>query len=266
MSSTKMLLAAFCILLFTVLACSLNIDLGTKPASTPTPKLSALEHVSTMVVQTLQAFTQQAPTATSTSTPEPTATATAPFIPPVLTVSADTHCTTGPGTSYGIVFTLHPGTLAVPVAKDTAVNYWVIDAPNYAGSSCWISGQYATVTGNINNLPEVSAPAVSAYTLSEAKSLNVSCSSQPVSSPPDEHTPSIWTVVFRWKNTDPYQTGVRIYRNGRQIVTLGAHANSFIDEFRRDHRHSGVTYGVQVFNSSQVSSITTIEVRHCAGE
>jgi hypothetical protein len=244
----------------------MNVDFGVTPVSTQTPKLSALDHVSTMVAQTLQVFTQQAPTITPTATPEPTATATVVFVAPVLTVSQDTHCTTGPGTSYGIVMTLHPGSLAVPVAKDSAVNYWVIEAPNYAGSSCWLSGEFATVTGDINNLPEVSAPAVSAYTLSEAKSLRVSCSSRPVSSSSDPHEPSIWTVVFRWKNTEPYQTGIRVFRNGRKIATLGAHASSFVDEFRLDHRHSGVTYGVQVFNNTQVSSITTIEVRHCEGE
>ena len=264
MASILKVLTAFCLLAGT-LACSLTLDLGTQPASTATPSLSGLDHVSTMVRQTLQVLTQQAPTSTPTPTETPTSTPVPTFIAPVLTVSKDTSCTTGPGTTSGVVRILHPGTVAVPVAKDTPVNYWVINTPNYLGSTCWVSGTYATVTGDSSILPEVSAPAVSSYTLSEAKALNISCTSQDGSSS-DPHDTSIWTVFFRWKNTDPNQTGVRVYRNGRQIATLGAHATSFEDSFHHFRRHSDVTYGVQAFNSSQVSSIVTIKVRHCSDE
>jgi hypothetical protein len=152
------------------------------------------------------------------------------------------------------------------VAKDTPVNYWVINTPNYPGSTCWLPGDYATVSGDTSLLPEVSAPAASAYTLSEAKALNISCTSQAVTTGHDSGEASIWTVFFRWKNTEPNQTGVRVYRNGRQIATLGAHASSFEDEFRHFHHRFAVTYGVQAFNSTSVSSIVTIEVRHCSDE
>ena len=266
MSSTPKIITVFSLLAGTALACSLTLDLGTKPAGTPTSSLSALDHVSTMVMQTLQVLTQQAPTSTPTPTETPTSTPLPTFIAPFLTVSQDTRCRTGPGTTYGIVTTLHPGTIAVLVAKDTPVNYWVINTPNYPGSTCWLPGTYATVSGDSSILPEVSAPAVSAYTLSEAKALNISCTSQTVSSTHDSHEESTWTVFFRWKNTEPYQTGVRVFRNGRQIATLGAHATSFEDSFHHFHRHSAVTYGVQAFNSNAVSSIVTIEVRHCSDE
>jgi hypothetical protein len=264
MSSPIKILTAFGLLASTALACSLTLDLGTTPVSSPTPQLSGLDHVSTMVMQTLQAFTQQAPTATPTPTVTPTGTPLPTFSAPVLTVSVDTKCYTGPGTTYGLVITVHPGTIAVPVAKETSANYWVIETPNYPGSTCWLSGEYATVTGGTDNLPEVFAPAESAYTLSEPKSLNISCTSQAISSTDEDA--SLWTVEFRWKNTDPDQTGVRVYRNGRQIATLGAHATSFFDSFHHFHHRFEVTYGVQVFKGFAVSSIVTIEVRHCPGE
>jgi hypothetical protein len=266
MSSTKKYLTAFSLIASTALACSLTLDLGTQPGSTPTAQLSALDHVSTMVAQTLQVFTQQAPTATPTPTETPTSTPLPTFIPPVLTVSTDTSCYAGPGPSYGLVMTLHPGTLATPVGRETSANYWVIDIPNYPGSTCWLSGTYANVTGDTSNLPEVSAPEASSYTLSEPKSLHASCTSTLISSGSGSDEDSLWTVVFRWTNTEPYQTGVRVYRDGRLIATLGPHASSILDSSHHFHHRSDVTYGVQVFNSTQVSSIVTIEIRHCSGE
>ena len=257
MSTIKRISAVFCLLCIATLACSLSFDLGLKPVITPTQQISGFDHVATMVNQTFQALTQQAPTATPTITLTPT------LVHPLLTVSMDTNCYSGPGTGYGLVITLHPGTIAIPIGKGNVANYWVIETPNYPGSTCWLSDEYASVTGDTNSLPEVAAPEKSTYTLSEPKSLNVSCTSQSSSSTPAPHDSSIWTVVFRWKNTEPDQQGVRVYRNGRQIATLGAHASSYTDYYHRDHRRSDVTYGVQVFNGLAVSSIRTIDIRHC---
>jgi hypothetical protein len=268
MSSVKRLFIAFGILTGTALACSLNVDLGTTPAGTPTLRQSGLDQVSTMVAQTLQAFTQEAPTGTPTPTNTPV---TPTLTPPTLTVSADTNCYAGPSTSYGFVITLHPGTIAVPVGKDASLNYWLIQTPNYPASTCWVSGTYATLTGDFNSLPEVSAPSLTSYTLSEPKSLNVSCTSQAISSSGHHHDhwdddSSDWTVYFRWKNTEPNQSAVRVYRNGRLIATLGGHGSSYTDEFRHENHHYDVTYGVQAVNGYQVSSIVTIDVRHCPGD
>jgi hypothetical protein len=69
-------------------------------------------------------------------------------------------------------------------------------------------------------------------------------------------------VTFRWTNTDPDQSGVRIYRNGWQVTTLGAHASSYTETLTHSWRH-GLTYGVQAFTRTAVSSIVTIELHHC---
>ena len=276
MSSNQRILAAFGIIGGIVLACSASIDLGTGPTSTPhdTPtfQLSSQDQLATMVAQTLQALTQQAPTATPTSTPMPTA------VPPTLTVSADTNCYAGPSTNYGFVITVHPGTIVIPVGKDTAVNYWIIETPNYPGSTCWLSGVNATVTGDAASLPEETPASLTTYTLSEPKSLNVSCTSTDISSSGHHgwwgddgnsgwhDNSSDWTVYFRWRNTEPNQSAVRVYRNGYLIATLGGHGSSYTNTFRHRGHNYGVTFGVQAVNGNQVSSIVTIDVRHCSGD
>jgi hypothetical protein len=278
MLSNKRILVAFSIFAVTALACGVTFDLGTSPASvpsnTPTVQQSYQDQLATIVAATLQELTAEAPTATPTSTPAPT------VIPPTLSVSADTNCYAGPGTSYGFVITVHPGTIVVPVGKDTAANYWVIETPNYPGSTCWLSGAYAILTGDISSLPEVPPSSLTTYTLSEPKSLKVSCTSTDISSDDDHHwgwgwhhgnsgfhdNSSDWTVYFSWRNTEPNAYYVRVYRNGYLLATLGAHASSYTSTFRHwGHYYDEVTFGVQAVKGNQVSSIETIDVRHCPG-
>jgi hypothetical protein len=286
MSPTKRILTAFSILAVTALACGVSVDLGTTPANTPlaTPTLqqSSQDQLGTMVAATLQVYTQAAETlqaaATPTSTPIPPTTA-----PLTMTVSTDTNCYAGPSTSYGFVITVHPGTIVVVIGKDTAANYYVIETPNYPGSTCWLSGVYATLTGDASTLPEDTPSSLTTYTLSEPRSLNVSCTSTDISSSDSDwhdggwgwgwhdgntgwhDNSSDWTVNFRWKNTEPNAYAVRVYRNGWLIATLGAHGSSYTDTFRHRGHNYGVTYGVQAVKGNEVSSIVTINVNHCPG-
>ncbi len=155
------LLALFCIGALVMVACSVTVDLGTSPSSTPTQQDSDVNQVSTMVAQTLQAFTQTAlfSTPANTSTPTATATASGTPMPPTLSVSVATNCYAGPNTNYGFVITIRPGTTVTVVGKDTADNYWIIDVPGYPGTVCWLSGQYASVSGDISDLPSPATPA-----------------------------------------------------------------------------------------------------------
>lgn len=266
MATGKRFFGLFCILALAALACGVTVDLGTQPVRPPNVPLSDLDRVSTMVAGTLLSFTQQALSSTPANTPVPTATATSANAPlaAALSVSAATDCYAGPSHNYGFVITLRPGTTATVVGQDTADNYWVIEAPGYPGTVCWLSGQYARVTGDTGSLPAPATPQASHYTLSEPRNLRLSCTSEP-----EEETPEPWwhheseaTVVFRWTNTDPDQTGVRVYRNGWRVATLGGHASSYTDSLFHDWHH-GLTYGVQAFTSTEVSSIVTISVRRC---
>ena len=271
MAPPKKILAFFGLLGLVMLACSVTVDLGTQPYSTPTRQLSSQDQLSTMVAQTLQAFTQAALSATPTNTPVPIATGTATNIPvpPTLSVSVATDCYAGPRTNYGLVFTLRPGTVVTVSGKDVADNYWIVDVPNYPDTVCWLSGQYASIGGDTSHLAEPATPVPSIYNLSEPTNLNISCSKQAISPTPTPE-PGWWqgdfqlTVYLRWRNTEGDQIGVRIYRNGRRIATLNGYATSYTDVFFPFGWHwDDITYGVQAFNSSEVSNIVTIEANNC---
>ncbi len=285
--TVKKLLVLFCVFALVTLACGFTVDLGTSPSSTPTNQLTGMNQVSTMVAQTLQALTQEAALATpaETSTPTATATPTNTPVPPTLSVSVATDCYAGPSSGYGFVITIHPGTTVAVVGKDPADNYWVIDVPGYPGTTCWLSGQYASVVGDTTDLSAPATTVVALYTLSEPDDLRISCNRNrsgytPWPSPwptPGHGTPwphhgnngggggwwqgGVGKVVLRWNDTDPNQTGVYVYRNGYLIATLGGGAGSYTNSFGWNsgwNWRNNVTYGVQAFNSYAVSSIVTI--------
>ena len=234
MATIKKLLVLFCILTLVTLACGVTADLGTSPSSTPTNQLTNMDQVSTMVAQTLQALTQEALLATPAYTPTPVATATPTNtpVPPTLSVSVATNCYAGPSTSYGFVITIYPGTTVTVVGKDTGDNYWIIDVPGYPGTLCWLSGQYASISGDTSDLSAPATTAASIYTLDEPTNLRVSCHRQvfPTPTPGGSWSGHGWhggpvTVSLHWRNTDPDQTGVSGLQRRVQNRHLGRRRN-----------------------------------------
>lgn len=265
MAPLKRSLALLCVLTLLMLACSVTVDLGSWPFGTSTAQLPLQDRVATSVAQTMQALTQTAQSATPANTPLPTATATATTaaVPATLSVSVATNCYAGPRTNYGFVITIYPGTTVTLEGKDTGDNYWIIDVPGYPGTLCWLSGQNASVTGDIGSLPSPATPVPSLYTLSEPKNLRVSCSGESDAGSDWWHSDTEMTVVFRWTNTEPHQAGVRVYRNGYRVATLGGHGSSYTDTTSFHGRHHDLTYGVQAFSGTAVSSIVSINVGRC---
>ncbi|MBL8103473.1 MAG: hypothetical protein JNM02_13140, partial [Anaerolineales bacterium] len=123
--------------------------------TTPTPDLVLTVTAQATLLQP-GAFTA---TPGFTSTPGPTS--TAEFTPtpsvPEVTVSTNTNCRTGPGTQYDLVGGLLVGQKAVVVGKNTSTGYWIINNPGQSGT-CWLWGQYATVSGNTAGLTEYAIP------------------------------------------------------------------------------------------------------------
>ncbi len=229
-------------------------------SATPTEILPPTD-TPTMIVPPTETPTETpspTPTATDTPSPTPTETPTNTPAPPMLSVSATTNCYAGPRTNYGLVYTLRPGIVALVVGVDLPDSFWIISVPGYPGTVCWLSSQYAMVTGDTSRLPAPATPIISNYTLDEPKNLSISCSSVPYS---DEA--STWNVTLHWTNTDPNQTGVRIYRLGRVITTLGGRARSFTNSFIHYDFHSGIRYGVQAVSGSSVSSIVWVHINSC---
>jgi len=171
-------LISVAVLLVASLACS-----KAAPAAPPDPNALNTSIAQTVAArQTEIALNNPAPTATSTFTPapptstlEPTLTATAEFTPtletPMISVSVDTNCRTGPGAVFQRVGMLLVGETAEIVGREPRGEYWYIRNPDDGLEFCWVWGEYATVTGNTLPLLFLSPPPppVSSFSISFQK-------------------------------------------------------------------------------------------------
>jgi len=100
---------------------------------------------------------------TPTLTLEPTLSATPDYTPtsetPMISVSVDTNCRTGPGAVFQRVGMLLVGETAEIVGREPKGEYWYIRNPDEGLEYCWVWGEYATVTGNTLPLLYLSPPA-----------------------------------------------------------------------------------------------------------
>jgi hypothetical protein len=97
------------------------------------------------------------PLPTATQTPSLTLSPTPIFtftpVVPLISVSVPTNCRVGPGIPYNRVGALLVGEVAEVVGRLPARNYWIIRNPDRPNETCWLWGEYATVTGNTDVLP-----------------------------------------------------------------------------------------------------------------
>ncbi len=108
-------------------------------------------------------------TATSEGVPSEEQVVPAEILPPAtgdvtVTVTTATNCRTGPGQAFSIVYGMPVGQVAKVVAKNIYSGYWIIEIPGQAGKTCWLWGQYATVTGDTSKLTDIVTPTGSAPT------------------------------------------------------------------------------------------------------
>lgn len=75
-----------------------------------------------------------------------------------VTVSVDTNCRLGPGTLYEIVGVLPVGQVAEVVGRSASSDNWIISLPSNPAVTCWVWGQYATVSGDTSTLPVITPP------------------------------------------------------------------------------------------------------------
>ena len=208
--------------------------------------------------------------------PENTATLSLSSTPgvPMVSVSSPTNCRTGPSTDYDLVDSLNVGQTAEVVGKYSGGNYWVIKTPS-GGGNCWLWGQYATIIGNTDNLPEMIPPPVPPTAVpvvsvpAMPKSLGLSCSSVSTSHKVGQLyiLSAEWTVNLTWKDNSDNEDGFYVYKDGSTVATLGANSTSYTDQFgvmtlliqgSNDH-----TYGVAAYNSSGTSGAKTVDLTSC---
>jgi hypothetical protein len=110
------------------------------------------------VNSTLQALATFTPVNTSTPSLTPTATFTVTPTVPMVSVSVQTNCRSGPGTAYDKIGIVNVGQTAEVVGRSMYNDYWIIKLPSNPAITCWLWGQYATVVGNISGLPSINPP------------------------------------------------------------------------------------------------------------
>jgi hypothetical protein len=230
----KVLLMCLVVLTLSLPACSL-FDTGEATlspeqlAQTAIAETVAVEHsVQTIVAQTLAASgvtdTDQpeatlAPEPTNTQPLEPsiTLTPTIALTPtpekPMVSVSVNTNCRTGPGQQFDLVGSLLVGEQAEVVGVYPDGDYWVIKNPRRAGE-CWLWGNYATVVGQITGLPTYTSPPTPTPTPSFTPTPNYNWTGSWITSHgnPDD------TYVISLTQTDMTVEGS--YTDGGNIVTF----------------------------------------------
>ena len=129
-----------------------------------TPNLAATIAVNVAVEQTMAAMqTQSANTEIAyqqqhpTETPTPSATPTSAFTPTpekiTLTLSKDTYCRTGIFAKSPFVALMTAGKTYDILAVDPDNNAYYVVEPNHTFTYCWLWGEFATVSGDVANLP-----------------------------------------------------------------------------------------------------------------
>ena len=240
-------------------------NLPSQAPGTATPEVDIVA-TATALAKTLAAPTSQPPTTevpsstpipTNTSTITPTFTSTVPMV----TVSVNTNCRTGPSVVYNLVGALLVGEQAVIVGKFSVGNYWIINNPDASGT-CWLWGQYATVSGNTTGLPEYTQPPTPTPTLT--------------STPPAPNAPTGFTInklcvlippgpnfnyqfALQWNDTEN-EDGYRIYFNGALLVTLPTNTITYLHALGALGPGVPIKYEIEAFNATGASVKKAIDV------
>ena len=144
-----------------------------------------------------------------------------------VTVSIATNCRTGPGQAYPSIYGLPVGVVGKVVGNNPSVsNYWVIEIPNSGGGTCWLWGQYATVTGDTSGLKVFAVPATPTPTASPSPTPTVTQVVAPTA-PTNANAVLLtcvtnnfvqsFTATFTWTDNSNNETGFNIYVNGNFV-------------------------------------------------
>jgi len=219
-------------LALTITAQAFLLEHGSQPSAQPTIQVQDTS---------LPAFT---------STPQPTSAPEFTVTPSVttVTVTLDTNCRTGPGTQYEQIDALLVGQPAKVVGKNTSTSYWIIEKPNGSGT-CWLWGQYATVSGNTSSLTEYAIPATpttiptAVAAITELQAINISCSQE-------ENNQIGIHALLLWRNNSNDVSGIRIYNVSQATMLELLLPNTTNFEFFEFTEDGTVIMGVQPFNSN----------------
>jgi hypothetical protein len=163
------------LMLFSLTACNLAVaSPGNNPPSqpnagaaidTPNPQAQidaavsqAFEDQTRVALAVQQTMTAQVTATPSTPSDTPIPSLTPPPPAPMVSVSVETNCRTGPGTVFPALGILKVGQTAEVVGQSVYKDNWIIKLPSDPTVHCWLWGHYATVVGDTSALPSINPP------------------------------------------------------------------------------------------------------------
>ena len=230
---------------------------------------------------TAQALTLQAPPGVS-GPPAEAPTFTPSFTPAgvEVSVSTATNCRTGPGSPYDQVYGLNPGETAQVVGKYTPGNYWIINMPG--GGTCWLWGQYATITGDPSGLPEYPVPPTPTPQFTPTHTFTPTPASPQAPSnlsgaydrtcegeTRNDGTPGwVEDITLTWQDNANNETGYRVYKNNSAVPVLPPNSTSYHIIL---HYQQGTgpnvplwdAFAVEAFNDAGASARIAVDVPRC---
>jgi uncharacterized protein YgiM (DUF1202 family) len=171
-----------------------------------------------------------------------------PFEQPMLEITANTNCRSGPGGSYALITAFTAGTKLEIVARNSANNFWQVKLPG-TEDTCWVWGQYATASGSYESLPE-SAPG------DQASGADVPA--RPSSLFFDYTCPfGNLTTNLSWGDAADNESGYRVYRFDQLVADLPPNTTAYTDVVTVTP-HAALQYSVEAYNSADSSARRTI--------
>ena len=135
------------------------------------------------------------------------------------------------------------------------MNYWIINTPGSSGT-CWLWGQYATISGDTGGLPEMIPPPTPTPNATATPSIPAAPSSFKQTHSCSSASITFWSVhvSLSWTDNATNEDGYYIYRGGTLIVTLGPNSNSYSETAGLTkfviigHPAPTLSYSVRAFN------------------
>jgi len=134
-----------------------GVPVNTQVAQIVASTQAAETVIANNVAASLTAMPTNTPQFTFTPSLTPTLTFTLTPAIPMVSVSVNTNCRTGPGEPYAILGVFMVGQTAEVLGRGSLNDTWIIKLTP-TGPTCWLTNMYATVTGNTAALPIVNPP------------------------------------------------------------------------------------------------------------
>jgi hypothetical protein len=160
-----------------------------------------------------------------------------------------TNCRSGPGTNYERITQILPAE-QLPIVGFFPPNYWIV---NSKLGQCWLSGEFATPSGNFAAVPTVTAPPTPQGNKPEAPTF-----------PNNGWTylcygPGQADIVLNWNDKANNETGYRVLRNGEIAAELPANSTNFSETIALNSGQS-VSYQIQAYNLIGESISSTAKI------